>query len=134
MKIKILTILLATLSALMIAPMICGTAVAEYRLPDELKPDNVTFDVDIGKTKDPGVTQVQYILQVIAGALLYFAAPVAVLMIAMIGFNMAMNSGNNEKIEASKKSMTWAIAGLATIIFSYALIKFVLGFAFQIFS
>lgn len=134
MKIKILTILLAILLALMIAPMLCGTAGAEYRLPGELKPSNVPFDVDIGHTSDPGITQVQYILQVIAGALLYFAAPLAVLMIAMIGFNMAMNSGNTEKIEAGKKSLTWAIAGLATIILSYALVKFVINFAFPLFS
>jgi len=134
MKIKILTILLAILSALMIAPMLCGTAGAEYRLPDELKPSNVPFDVDIGQTSDPGITQVQYILQVIAGALLYFAAPLAVLMIAMIGFNMAMGSGSTEKIEAGKKSLTWAIAGLATIILSYALVKFVINFAFPLFS
>lgn len=134
MKIKVLTILLAILSALMIAPMLCGTAGAEYRLPNDLKPSNVPFDVDIGQTSDPGITQVQYILQVIAGALLYFAAPLAVIAIAMIGFTMAMNSGNTEKIEAGKKSLTWAIAGLATIIFSYALVKFVLEFGFQIFG
>lgn len=134
MKIKILTILLAILLALMIAPMLCGTAGAEYRLPDELKPDNVTFDINVGKTEDPGVTQTQYVLQVIAGALLYFAAPLAVLSIAMIGFMMAINSGNNEKIEAGKKSLTWAIAGLATIILSYALVKFVISFALEIFG
>lgn len=134
MKIKILTILLAIFSALMIAPMLCGTAGAEYRLPDDLKPSNVPFDVNIGTTEDPGITQVQYILQVIAGALLYFAAPLAVIAIAMIGFTMAMNSGNTEKIEAGKKSLTWAIAGLATIIFSYALVKFIIEFAFPIFN
>jgi len=134
MKKKILIILLAVLSALMIAPLLCGTAGAEYRLPDELKPSNVPFDVDIGQTEDPGVTQIQYILQVIAGALLYLAAPLAVLMIAMIGFNLAMGSGNTEKIEAAKKNLTWAILGLVTIIFSYALVKFVLEFGFQIFG
>jgi hypothetical protein len=134
MKKKILIILLAVISALMIAPLLCGTAGAEYRLPDELKPSNVPFDIDIGQTKDPGVTQIQYILQVIAGALLYVAAPLAVLMIAMIGFNLALGSGSAEKIEAAKKTLTWAVLGLVIIILSYALVKFVLAFGFQIFG
>lgn len=130
MKKKILIILLAVISALIFS----GVAGAEYSLPNELKPSNVPFDIDIDKAEDPGVTQVQYILQVIAGALLYLAAPLAVLMIAMIGFSLALGSGSAEKIEASKKNLTWAIAGLATIIFSYALIKFVIEFAFPLFN
>jgi len=124
-------ITLAVLSS-MIFTQIAG---ATYSLPQELKPDNTPLDLDFTNGgEDAGTNALLAVLQIIAGALLYFAAPLAVIAIGMIAFNMAMGSGSSEKIEAQKKNLTWAILGLLTIILSYTLIKVVIEFVFLTFN
>jgi len=47
---------------------------------------------------------------------------------------MASGSGSTEKVEAQKKSLTWAILGLVTIILSYSIIKILITFGFGLFN
>jgi len=135
MKKKIFKILLGLISTIAIFASI-QTVSAEYTIPIELKPDNLPFDISVEENGevDSGETQVIKILQVISGALLYFAAPLTVIAIGMTAFNMAMGSGNSEKIETAKKQLTWAIMGLLLVILSYAVVKIVISFPFSIFG
>ncbi|MFA4891465.1 MAG: hypothetical protein WC604_03935 [Candidatus Gracilibacteria bacterium] len=137
MKQKILKIGLIITLAILSSLLLTHIAGATYELPDSLKPDNVPFDIDFNATEDgadAGTSALIKILQIIAGALLYFAAPLAVIAIGMIAFNMAMGSGSTEKIEAQKKNLTWAILGLVTIILSFSIIKILITFSFGLFS
>lgn len=78
-----------------------------------------------------GVTGAAYamvvVLQTIAGGLLYFAAPVAIILIAFSGGSMVLGSHETEKIDQAKKSLTWSIIGLVTIMFSYALVRIIIA-------
>jgi uncharacterized phage-like protein YoqJ len=55
-------------------------------------------------------------------------------MMGMTAFNIVMFSGNQEKTDTAKKQFTWAILGLLTIILSYSLVRFLLGFAIGVFN
>jgi hypothetical protein len=66
------------------------------------------------------------VLQILSGAMLYFAAPLAVIFLALAGLNMVVNSSEPEKLDESKKNITWTIAGLLLIILSYSVVRIVL--------
>ncbi len=66
------------------------------------------------------------LLQTISGGLLYFAAPVAVIMITISAFRMVIGSHESEKIEQAKKHLTWSIAGLLVIMLSYSIVRIVI--------
>jgi hypothetical protein len=129
-----LIILAAGLSSLIFAQF----ADAAYQIPKTFMPANNPLDFNFTESdlnsKDPGTETLIAVLQIIAGALIYFAAPVAILSIALIAFNLSMNSANSEKVETAKKQLIWAVLGLLTIMFSYGLIKFLIGFVFKIFD
>ena len=125
------------LTAVFAFVLFSGIADASYQILKDYKPDNVPFDLDFTESagdRDAGTSAIITILQIIAGALLYVAAPIAVIMIAMTAFNFVMFSGSSEKVETSKKQLTWAILGLLVIMLSYSLIKFLIGFAVQVFD
>ncbi len=63
------------------------------------------------------------VLQIIAGGLLYFAAPIAIIMIVIGASTLVMGSHENEKIDQAKKHLTWTIIGLLAIIFSYSIVR-----------
>ena len=65
------------------------------------------------------------LLNIIAGTLLYFAAPIAVIIIGLGAFNMVVGGADTEKLEQSKKHLTWAVLGLLTIILSYSIVRIV---------
>jgi hypothetical protein len=127
-------VLAAGLSSLLFAQF----ADAAYQIPKTFMPDNTPLNLDFTKdsqnTGDPGTSALILVLQIVAGALIYFAAPIAILSIALIAFDLAMGSANTEKVETAKKRMIWLVLGLLTIMFSYGLIKFLIGFVFQIFN
>ncbi len=96
---------------------------AEITLPNDLHPQYApTVVLTGGNEADYG----NYFLQLIAGGLLYLAAPIAVLIIAMAGSEYVKSSGDETKIEAAKKTLVWAVIGLVVIILSYAIIRSVI--------
>lgn len=108
-------------------------ASATYSIPNEYMPDNMPFNIPYDKG-DSGVTPLQFILQIIAGSLLYIAAPLAVISIGLAAFNIVMYSTNPEKVESSKKHLKWAIAGLVLILVSYALVKSIITLVYGVFT
>lgn len=99
---------------------------ASYKIDNSYKPKNAPFtELNFSEGVDAEFTTSMF-LQIIAGALLYFAAPIAVIMIAWGAFDMVMGGADSEKLEQSKKHLTWTIIGLILIIISYSAVRFVL--------
>lgn len=99
-----------------------------YQTDQSFKPDNEPFalETEIKERGASGATII--ILQLIAGALLWFAAPIGVIMIVWSGINMVINGTEQEKLEGAKKHLKWSIIGLVAIILSYAAVRIIIGF------
>ncbi|MFA5829574.1 MAG: hypothetical protein WC843_03710 [Candidatus Gracilibacteria bacterium] len=104
-------------------------------LPDELHP-NFAPDVKIatgadGKslenTKGYEAAYANFFLQLIAGGLLYLAGPVAIAVIAIGGVRYTISHGNETMLEGAKKTLMYGVIGLLIIIFSYAIVKGIVG-------
>lgn len=102
-----------------------STIAHAYQIDESFRPGNSPFTTD-GKE---AATSLIRILQIIAGGLLYFAAPLAVVMITFIGINMNIGGADSEGIEQQKKNLTWLLAGLFLIIISYTFVRFVISVA-----
>lgn len=102
-----------------------------YTLPDAFKPINAPFNInkDINSQGAAGGTII--ILQIIAGGLLYFAAPLTVMLFSFAGFQIVTGGADTDKIEQGKKNLTWTAAGLLLIILSYSVVKFIIEFVNQ---
>lgn len=102
-----------------------------YAIENKYKPINAPgYQIDYeGSTSDTATGMTIVILRTLAGALLYFAAPIAVFSIAQSAFTMAMSGADTEKLEQSKKHLTWAILGLLTIILSFSIVKAIISSA-----
>lgn len=132
-----LIILLALAASLAYTLAYASIANAAYQLPKNLMPGGTPIDFDFvgsGDSKEAGTNALLTVLQIIAGALLYFAAPLGIVSIALVAFDLAMNSGNTEKVETQKKRLMWLVLGLLVIILSYGLVKIIIGFMGQVFS
>ncbi len=104
-----------------------------YTIPEDLRPINEPLDLskDLGNTTAGTTSGTIILLQILAGGLLYFAAPIAIIIIVMTGSNMAMLGAEPEKIEEAKRSLTWSVLGLLIIIFSYSLVRIIIKIALQ---
>ncbi|PKL37062.1 hypothetical protein CVV38_04220 [Candidatus Peregrinibacteria bacterium HGW-Peregrinibacteria-1] len=71
------------------------------------------------------------LLQILSRGLLYFAAPVAVIIIVIAGLKMSATSSTPESLETSKKTLIWALAGLAIVILSYSIVRIVISFTIK---
>ncbi|MDP2642376.1 MAG: hypothetical protein Q8P62_00850 [Candidatus Peregrinibacteria bacterium] len=103
-----------------------------YTIPEQFRPLNEPFSIgkDLNKTNGGNTTTETIVfLQILAGGLLYFAAPLAIILIVMTGFNMAFQGAETEKIEESKRSLTWIALGLLLIILSYSLVRIIINAA-----
>jgi len=125
--------LLIIISSILLLVALAGVAQA-YQIPDEYRPGNLFFGEDeLDYTKDlagqtQGSTATIIILQTIAGALLYFATPLGVILIGFAAFNMVMGGADSEVLEQSKKHLTWTVIGLFLIILSYSLVRIIITF------
>ncbi len=112
-----------------LAISLCFSILAEaYTIDSSLKPVNTAYDkVDFADLND-GSTQSAssatiLILQIFAGALLYFAAPVATILIIVNAFRMVTGGAESDTLEQAKKGLTWTIIGLITIMMSYSIVR-----------
>lgn len=102
------------------------TTSSAYSIPNQYAPLNTPFVSDADMTADQGINTLNFILQLIAGALIYFAAPLAILMLVISGVTMIVSGSDTEKAGAAKKHITWTIIGLIVIILSYAIVRSVI--------
>jgi hypothetical protein len=132
-SIKLVTILgITIITLLFLALAISKIAYADnFTINPDYKPINEPFPLtDVIEKEGAGGATI-LVLQIIAGGLLYFAAPVAIIMIAMAAFGIVMGGAESEKIEQSKKNLTWSVIGLLVIILSYSIVRFAIGFAIK---
>jgi len=114
-----------TISIISLALVLNTHFVEAYSINDAYRPINSPFALEYDKTQPYFTTIV--ILQIITGGLLYFATPVAIIMIAFAGFQIVTGGADSDKLEEGKKSITWSLIGLAAIILSYSIIRFVIS-------
>lgn len=112
--------------------LIVGQAQARLGLPEELRPDNAPT-IKIENKDKPGneADYGNFILQLLAGSLLYLAGPLAILFIAFGGSSYITAHGKQEQMEKAKKTIMYAIIGLLVVVFSYIIIQAVIGFAIK---
>lgn len=109
-----------------------GSMIASaYQTDQSFKPDNEPFALET-EIKERGASGAAIIiLQLIAGALLWFATPIGVIMIVWSGSNMVINGTEQEKLEGAKKHLKWSIIGLVAIILSYAAVRIIISFVLK---
>lgn len=119
---KLLTIIGLTL-AIMAATLPAAMAQVEIN-PDlhpqyapEISSPNVKNAADYGN----------FLLQLVAGGLLYLAGPTAILFIALAGLRYVTAHGDQNQLEGAKKTLTWAIIGLVVVIFAFAVVRIIIS-------
>lgn len=133
---KIINLILVSLISTLIAvpcfaaPLYNSDLQARITLDTNLKPDNspgVIID-PASLTKSGGeAAYANYILQMLAGALISIAAPVAIIIIAVAGLIAVVSHGDQGLIDKAKKTLVWAVIGLIVIIFSWVIIRTVVS-------
>ena len=105
-----------------------SSLVQAYQMNPSYKPDNEPFALatEIEDRGPAGATVL--VLQIIAGAMLYFAVPIAVIMLIMAASQMVIGGAETEKLEQVKKNFQWSIIGLVAIILSYSIVKIIISF------
>lgn len=118
-----------SLAAIFTFPKLTPPVAHAYQIDPSFRPNNVPFALEneIKTRGSAGATVL--ILQILAGALLYFAAPIATIMIVFGGLQMVAQSNEPEKIEQAKKHLIWSAVGLILIVLSYSLVRIILAFA-----
>lgn len=99
-------------------------------LPDALHPNyapDIKLADNVESTKGYEAAYANFFLQLIAGGLLYLAGPVAIAVIAIGGVRYTISHGNETMLEGAKKTLMYGVIGLLIIIFSYAIVKGIIG-------
>ena len=120
---KILTTIGLTTAIL----VLLATSVHAYQIDPSYRPTNSPFALETEIKEKGSAGALVLVLQIISSGLLYFAAPIAIIMMGFGAFDMVLGSGESEKIDQAKKHFTWAIIGLFVIILSYSLVKVVIS-------
>jgi hypothetical protein len=119
---------LITLWVLITMVIMSGATFAAYTIPQEFAPSNTPFANNFDPKSDP-TGNANIVLQTLASALLYFAAPVTIAMLVFTGIGMIMGGADSEKQEAGKKQVQWALLGLLAIMLSYSIVRAAIFFA-----
>lgn len=105
---------------------------AAATIDPNLRPENEPFDIGSTLKQEGGAaTGTILILQILAGGLLYFAAPLGIIFIVLSGLQMVVYGAESDKLEQAKKNLTWSIVGLLVIIMSYSLVRIVIEFVLK---
>lgn len=140
--------LLAIISAFVLAPSF-GMIANAYQIDPSLRPSNLPFNIDYDTSYQEGCSNLPegeelpenclepsqansvLILEIIAGALLIFAAPITIVIIAVSGLRMVVGGASPDQIEAAKKGLIYAIVGLIVIMLSYTIVKITIKLAVE---
>ena len=94
---------------------------AQVQIDTQLRPGYAPEAPAAAKnSKTGGVAN--YILQLMAGSLIYLAGPTAILILATGGLRYVTSRGNQPEMDKAKKTITGAIIGLVVIIISLAIV------------
>ncbi len=124
MKKHIVKILLASV----LLSLLWAANAHAFTLPDTFKPINSPFSINKDLEAQGAAGGTIIILQIIAGGLIYFAAPLAVMFFSFAGFAIVTGGADTDKIEQGKKNLIWTSVGLLLIILSYSAVRFIISF------
>lgn len=130
MKKKLLTTLLLSCGILMIIPLIAHA----YQIPQEYTPINTPFGLEnetAEANKDDPAKYTITILQTLAGGLLFFVAPITVIILVIAGLRLMAGGTESEGMETAKKQITWALLGLILTILSYSIVRVIIEISFK---
>lgn len=112
-------------------PASAAVGIPDYLIPEGTPLRELNKSLNIGAKTQGGtqaaVSGANRVLQFMANGLLYVAAPLAILFIAHAGQNYGFAFGDQTKLEAAKKQLTYALLGLGAIIFSYIIVRLIIG-------
>jgi len=108
--------------------LLLSAKVFAYTMDSSFKPINEPFGLETEniKTGEDSASFTILVLQIFSGALLYFAAPIAVIMIIVAGMTMIFSAETPDAVGKSKKALVWTIFGLLLIILSYSIVKIII--------
>lgn len=122
---KLVIIIIGLLIPLSLAFASNNNLLAQVELRKDLKP---SYAVSITPEKGTSTAAIaNIVLQLIAGSLIYAAGPIAIFMIALGGLRYVVSHGDQTQMEEAKKTITWAVVGLAIIIVSWAAVTAVIN-------
>lgn len=88
-----------------------------------LKNNECLFNSDVGQ-----ILTLRCIPILFEGAIRYlliFAGLIALIFIIIGGIKLITSSGDSKQVDAARKTITWAVIGLALILMSFAIVRFV---------
>ena len=132
---KILTSLFLFYTIALTSVGVCSAANTELKSQDLMA--RLTLDNSFKPDNSPGVIIAtkdlqgdsgsavfgNYLLQMMAGALISIAAPIAILIIAIAGLIATISHGDDGLIKRAKDTLKWAVIGLIVIIFSWVIVR-----------
>lgn len=132
MKINKQKLALLTLTVIVLTLALTAVAYA-YQIPESYRPANQPFALtgEPLETGQDAAGRTILILQIIAGGLLYFAAPIAVIMVAVGAITMIIGGDDPDKLGNAKKTLIYAVVGLILIMLSYSIIRIILTLILQ---
>ena len=132
---KILTSLFLLYTITLTSVGICSAANTELKpkdlmarltLDNSFKPENSPGEIIASKDlqgESGSAVFGNYLLQVMAGALISIAAPIAIVIIAIAGLIATVSHGDDGLIKRAKDTLKWAVIGLIVIIFSWVIVR-----------
>jgi len=130
---KIALLKLGIILTALLTPVIvmadAGELLAQVQINEDLRPEyaaNIEVPEEAGRA---GLANA--LLQIVSGALIYLAGPIAVFMLALGGLRYVVSRGDQTQMEEAKKTITWSIIGLVVIILSWAIVTNIMWLALQ---
>lgn len=104
-----------------------GIDIDDFR-DDVYAPDNLP---GTKPTAAPAETKINEILQFAINLVLYASGSVAVLFLVIGGIRYITSLGNQERMDAAKKTVQYAIMGLSAVILAFAIVDNIIDLIFR---
>jgi hypothetical protein len=76
----------------------------------------------------PTLTCIWVVLQNLINALIVLSGVVAVFLIMYAGYQYLTSQGDQEKVQAARKTLTFTIIGLVIVVFAFFILRFIVIF------
>lgn len=132
---KILKFILVTVGVITLSTVVfAATDFSKMTTPldPDLKPGYLpNFAMDNNGSTQTAIAFPSFILQLLSGALLYFAGPISILLIAVGGLMYVTSRGDDNMMSKAKNTITYALIGLVVIIVSFVAVRGVIQVVFE---
>lgn len=94
-----------------------------------IRPDNLP--VGVAAQNAPVEAKINFVINFLINLILFASGGVAVFFLVLAGIQYITSIGNQERMDAAKKTMQHALIGLVVVIFSYAVITNIIDLIFR---